>query len=646
MSDENPTGSRGVAYLRISSDKQDADSQRKSIEGWLHRRNLAVERWFEDVGARDLAGKRKDFQKLLKAVTAGQIDWIVVDAKDRFGTRSGYEFGEFANLLQNNDVHLWSVTQGCLTADDASTEILNAVDSVRSRDEQKARGQRSLRGKIAAVKRGEWQGGYPPFGYDVACVGPDGREKWRVFYTAAQQRLKIYPRKDRRPSEPYDGKGNMPSHDKGDVLRLVPSCDKKRVEIARNIFRWFATESISLRGVCTRLNDLKISPVVGDGWYSSRLGPMLRNPAYVTGAGCWNKNAHGRFFEFAGGAYQEVARTKGKAKAGRKRSAEDFVQADATDEVGIIDRATWEAVQLKLKDLHSLNKSPRNPDLWLAGLLFCGHCRRRMAGWFLKSDKYAPISYTCSTYRQFGTANPSNCRLHRTSGKLIERLIEEYLNQSGQALELLTADRGEEFIGELEIEIERHQEGFMRHFCRLWREVRESGARSPEGQPWTAKNLCDAFGAKVSTQRAELEERLVAKEKELERTVRKFAGLTNKAATAAANKVIDELGAEIEELKAALAPRDTELLTKRAELVRLRDEVAAARRACAGDANRQKADALGRVVERIICRFQHSQAGTQKRSVLSEVTFVPFEGEEATILVGADLRSGISPGRD
>src|SRR5437764_148719 len=116
---DRPSGSRGAAYLRVSSDKQDHQSQRETIQGWADKRGLRVERWFEDTGSRDLSYLRPNFQRLLRAVEDGQIDWIVVDAKDRFGTRNGYEFGKFACLLQEHDCELWSVAQGCLTADDA-----------------------------------------------------------------------------------------------------------------------------------------------------------------------------------------------------------------------------------------------------------------------------------------------------------------------------------------------------------------------------------------------------------------------------------------------------------------------------------------------------------------------------------------------
>ncbi len=643
---DKPTGPRGVAYLRVSSDQQDMRSQRESVERWLAARNLTVIEWYEDVGPRDLADQRPEFQRLLKGAQAGLFDWAVVDAKDRFGTRDNYEFGKFVSLLRKHDVQLWSVTQGCLTADDPMTEMLVVVDGLRSRDEQVARSQRSIRAKISAVERGEWPGGYPPFGYDVVCLGTDRKEKWRVFYEGAHRRLKIYA--DGRPPERFDGKGVFPARDKGDVLHLVPSLDRERVETVRRIFGWVVSESISLRAICTRLNDLGISPVIGPGWYASRLKPMLLNPVYVTGRPTWNKKGHGRFTEFVNGEYRAVPRTRDKVLTGRTRSEGDFVQA-AEEDRGIIDRATWEAVQAKLRTNKRSARAPKNSDLWLAGLLFCGHCGKRMAAWHQRSDPTCPNSYTCASYRMLGRNNPTGCRLHRVKQEVIEAVMDRYLEETGRRLEsLLNAEEESRFIEELERQAERARLECTKAVCSLWHEVRSapngpdgSPPSPPPGQPWTGSNLCDAYRAtneKVSA--------LTEKEAEMGRLVARFAKLTSQVATEAANKHMEALEREIVGLREELRGRrlDENLQELRACLRRLEHRLAEARRTLPGDDNRRKAAAVGRVINRIVCRFRHEQAGSQARSILVQVVVEPLVGEERTFDVDADLRNGSWPG--
>src|SRR5262249_27140945 len=80
----------------------------------------------------------------------------------------------------------------------------------------------------------------------------------------------------------------FPARDKGDVLRLGPSSDPRRVEAIRYLFTCYAEEPISLRQLARRMNQLGFPVVYGDGWYVAKIRGMLANPAYV-GRPAWNK---------------------------------------------------------------------------------------------------------------------------------------------------------------------------------------------------------------------------------------------------------------------------------------------------------------------------------------------------------------------
>jgi len=75
-----PTGKRGVAYLRVSRDQQETARQGAAIRRWASQHGIEIQSWFEDTGSRDLAAKRPDFQRLLHAIEAGLVDWVVVDS--------------------------------------------------------------------------------------------------------------------------------------------------------------------------------------------------------------------------------------------------------------------------------------------------------------------------------------------------------------------------------------------------------------------------------------------------------------------------------------------------------------------------------------------------------------------------------------
>jgi DNA invertase Pin-like site-specific DNA recombinase len=175
---DTPKGDRGAAYVRVSDgEKQDPQRQRETVKGWAQNRGLTISRFYEDIEGRNpraKAERRAHFQRMLADVQAGKWDWIVVDSQERFGTKDGFEFGYFAHLLRMSNCQLWSVSQGHLTADDLATPILTSLHAGSSREELLKMGRRNVSGKRTKAANGEWQGGYVPYGYDVACVGQRG----------------------------------------------------------------------------------------------------------------------------------------------------------------------------------------------------------------------------------------------------------------------------------------------------------------------------------------------------------------------------------------------------------------------------------------------------------------------------------------
>ncbi|HEY7315211.1 MAG TPA: recombinase family protein [Gemmataceae bacterium] len=644
MNPNKPTDDGGVAYLRVSDPhKQDWASQRRIIQSWLDKHGLRVSLWLEDGGSRDVAYKRPEFQRLLKLVEEGRVRWIVVDAQDRFGVSNNWELGKFICHLRENNCELWSVSQGCLSSDDAFTSLMAAVGSVQSKHEQLDKAQRSIRGKIAQAKAGEFTGGTPPYGHDVCCVGPDGQERWRVYYESRYQRVQIWP-EGRRVR--FDGKGNFPARNSGEKLRLTPSIDAERVAMARKIFQWLATEAINVYQLCRRLNALGISPVIGKAWYPTRLIPQLQNPVYLIGCGVWNKRGFGRHLEWKDGEYSPVPKVNDRAKTGRKRAADQYIYPDQTGQ-GIIDQETFDKVQAKLAaGPRRESTAPRNSGLWLSGLIYCGHCDGvgasggRMMGWHAKDDKACPYSYTCPSYRHYGPANATGCRLHRVNQKVIEKLLEQYLDEAGTSLQALldvtAGDDAEDILTGLLHEEEGKRLSYLRELTRLWREVRDSGARPPAGQPWAVGNLLAAYRSQARRRRVELNKQLAAKEAELDRLVEQYAGLRSEMARERANRKMEAMEQEILGLREQIAPLDARVEGLHEELMTLEQRIAEAREALAGDSNRRKAQAIRTVIRRIVCKFQHVQAGSLKRSVLTEVRIEPVEG--ATIVVSTGHR--------
>src|SRR4051812_22533649 len=94
---------RGAIYFRVSTDQQDEQRQRTTVHDFLARNGIVPENvaTFEDHGwSRHEADKRPEFQRLLTAVEAGRIQWIAVDALDRFGTKSKDQLVHYRYRLQ------------------------------------------------------------------------------------------------------------------------------------------------------------------------------------------------------------------------------------------------------------------------------------------------------------------------------------------------------------------------------------------------------------------------------------------------------------------------------------------------------------------------------------------------------------------
>jgi len=242
------TNGKAVAgYVRVSSDKQDTARQEKRIQATGEPISL----WFRDADGRnprDLPEKREAFQQMLRAVEAGLVGKVVVDRQDRFGVKDAHQWGKFISLLRENGAALFDADGKELSSDDDVAILTGAIGAITSTREQKEKAHRNVTGKVQKAKEGEYQGGYPAYGFDVVCFGADGKEKWRTVYVGQFKRWRVWPDGRR---ERFDGKDNSPRKDPTDKLYIRPSIEKERIKWARKVFEWYATEDISPRQIAT-----------------------------------------------------------------------------------------------------------------------------------------------------------------------------------------------------------------------------------------------------------------------------------------------------------------------------------------------------------------------------------------------------------
>ena len=267
------------------------------------------------------------------AVQAGQVDTIVVQALDRFGVRDAWELGKFFSILKDHDCRLVDASGKLLNGDDDGTVITSTVGALTSSREQREKAGRVLTGKLTLARKGQFLGGYCPYGCDVVAFDAHGNEVWRVVYEGHDRRRKVYA--DGR-EERFDGKGNVPPKALHETLKYRPSIVAERVKYVRLIFQWYTTESITAGQIANRLNDLGVSPVFGPLWHRSVVQHLLANPIYV-GRPTYNKQSNSRFMEFTGGQVKTADR-----KSSRRHAEADQVRPDRDEFEPMVDVKVFE----------------------------------------------------------------------------------------------------------------------------------------------------------------------------------------------------------------------------------------------------------------------------------------------------------------
>jgi hypothetical protein len=111
-------------------------------------------------------------------------------------------------------------------------------------------------------------------------------------------------------------------------------------------------------------------------WTHTRVRVLLANTAYI-GRPAWNKASSGNYTEYTNGG--RVDHKPGRSKPYRPHPETDWVQPRDPIFDPTVPLPVWDKVQEKLRAAKQ-RRSPRSPDLWLAGLLYCGNCGARMVG--------------------------------------------------------------------------------------------------------------------------------------------------------------------------------------------------------------------------------------------------------------------------
>ena len=184
---------KSAIYVRVSSNRQDTESQERELRRWVEKHDGPV-RWYREIGSGKTMG-RPIWGKIEEEMRRGQIDQIVVWRLDRLGRTVAGLTALFDRLL-NLKVRLVSLRDGLDLTTSTGRLIANVLASVAAY-ENEVLSERIRAGQAAARARGV-----------KFCGGKKGRcvtmtsEKVRAVHRLYEAHERKAP--EREVSEPGD----------------------------------------------------------------------------------------------------------------------------------------------------------------------------------------------------------------------------------------------------------------------------------------------------------------------------------------------------------------------------------------------------------------------------------------------------------
>ncbi len=130
-------------------------------EGWT-----AINERYDDNGFTGSNTNRPSLQKLINDIKEGKVNMVVVYKLDRL-SRSLVDFVQILKFFAEHDVAFASITQPIDTSTSTGKLMLHILSSF-AEFERELISERTRDKMGAARKRGQWLGGRPPLGYDIA----------------------------------------------------------------------------------------------------------------------------------------------------------------------------------------------------------------------------------------------------------------------------------------------------------------------------------------------------------------------------------------------------------------------------------------------------------------------------------------------
>lgn len=163
-----------IGYIRVSTQKQadegmSLDVQRERIRQYAELYNLNILEVVEDAGFSASTIERPGLQRALALLKAHRAEVLIVAKLDRL-SRSVCDLGLMIQDYFTKKAAVVSVAENLDTRSASGRLVINLLASV-AQWEREAIGERTASSMQAKRIMGEYTGGHPPFGYELAANG-------------------------------------------------------------------------------------------------------------------------------------------------------------------------------------------------------------------------------------------------------------------------------------------------------------------------------------------------------------------------------------------------------------------------------------------------------------------------------------------
>lgn len=238
-------GNRAVTYARVSGDDRGRDGRNLAGQGEMTREycegrayKVTAELSEDDRGASGAAFELPQLGRVLEMARAREFDVLVVREIDRLSRNLAKQLVVESELKQSGVRIEYVLGEYPDTPEGNFMKHVRA--SVAEFEREKIR-ERMLRGRFLKAKSGKWVGHCQPFGYKRIGSGRDA----------------------------------------------ILAVDEQEAKVVSQVFKWFVTESVTLREIASRLTKAQV-PIPGTDynkpgtvWSSTTIRRMLRNTSYA-----------------------------------------------------------------------------------------------------------------------------------------------------------------------------------------------------------------------------------------------------------------------------------------------------------------------------------------------------------------------------